>query len=62
MALFKDGRQLFSFKNVRPADAVYLAIEPAIYIADVDGSVQEGDDFKAVVQTEKSTMLKLFPG
>ena len=61
MALFKDGRKLISFKKVRPADAVYLAVEPAIYIADVDGSVKEGDDFKAVVQAEKSTVFKLFP-
>lgn len=61
MALYKNGRKLLSFKDVRPADAVYLAVEPAIYIADVDGSVKEGVDFKAVVQAAKATQFQLFP-
>ena len=62
MALFKNGKQLLSFKNVRPADAVFLSVDPAIYIADVDGSVIEGQDFKAVDQRARAKRFQLFPG
>ena len=61
MALFKNGKQLLSFKNVRPADAVFLSVEPSIYIADVDGSVIEGQDYKAVDQRAKAKRFQLFP-
>ena len=61
-ALYKDGRKIVSFKDVPPADAVYLDVKPSIYIADIMGSsIKEGDDFKADVQAAKSTQFELFP-
>ncbi|CAB4044083.1 Hypothetical predicted protein [Paramuricea clavata] len=61
MALFKNGRKIVSFKDVRPADSVYLDIKPVIYIADIDDIV-EGDDFEATTQATRSTKFQLFPG
>jgi hypothetical protein len=60
MALFKNGNKMVSIKNVRPADSVFLAIKPVIYVADIEGIVQ-GEDFKAVTQASKSTQFPLFP-
>ena len=61
MALFKDGSKMVSFKGVNPADSVYLAIKPVIYISDIERIV-EGDDFVATTQATKSTQFKLFAG
>jgi ligand-binding sensor domain-containing protein len=61
MALFKNGSKMVSFKNVKPADSVYLTVKPSIYIADVEGIV-EGDDFEATTQATRSKQFQLFPG
>ena len=61
MALFKNGSKMVSFKGVDPADSVYLAIKPVIYIGDIERIV-EGDDFVATTQATKSTQFKLFAG
>ena len=58
MALFKDGRKLVSFKDVDPGNAVFLAIKPVIYIANVEG-IDQGEDFKAVNQAAASTPFQL---
>mgnify|MGYP002803398365 CR=1 FL=1 len=58
MALFKNGRKLVSFKDVIPGNAVFLAVKPVIYIANVEGIVQ-GEDFKAANQAAKSTPFQL---
>jgi hypothetical protein len=60
MALFKNGSKIVSIKNVRPADSVYLAIKPVIYVADIEGIV-EGEDFEATTQATTSTQIELFP-
>lgn len=61
MALYKEGKKVVSYKDVAPANAVYLNIKQSLYIANIDGSsIKEGDDFKAVVQAAKSTEFKLF--
>ena len=61
MALYKNGSKIVSFKDVNPANAVYLAIRPVIYIANVD-DIEEGDDFKAANQASSATQFDLYSG
>lgn len=60
MALYKSGKKIVSFKDVNPGQAVYLAVKPVLYIADIEGKrIVTGDDFEAVVQAAQSTPIPL---